>query len=63
MRLLSGADITIRYDEKSGKYTATVLVGFTSKTATADTPALAVGLAAILQAGMTENQLKKKLGE
>lgn len=62
MRLLTGADISIGR-ETNGKYTAVVSVGYASKEATADDPARALGMAVLLQAGFTENGIKKELGE
>lgn len=59
MILLSGADISIR--QEGSKYIALVQVGFTSKEVTADDPIRALGLAVMLQAGFTENKLKKTL--
>lgn len=59
MNLLSGADISIR--QENGKYIALVSVGYSHKEVTADDPVRALGLAVMLQAGFTENRLKKEL--
>lgn len=59
MILLSGANISIVRDGK--EYVAIVQVGYTSKTAAAADPVRALGLAIMLQAGYTENSLKKEL--
>jgi hypothetical protein len=61
MQLLTGCDITIRFDPEKGVYIARVFVGSTSKEATAKDPVKALGLAAMLQAGFTENTLKAEL--
>lgn len=58
--LLDGATITVMQDPP-GKFTATVIVGYTSKRATADDPVKALGLAVLLQAGFTESKLKAAL--
>ena len=62
MELLTGSDIAIRYDHETRKYTAYVQVGYTHKEAQSDDPIKALGLAVMLQAGYTENKLKKELG-
>lgn len=59
MILLSGANIYLR--EEDGQYIAAVSVGYTSKEVTAADPIRALGLAIMLQAGYTENSLKKEL--
>lgn len=59
MILLSGADISIR--QEGNKFIALVIVGNTHKEVTADDPVRALGLAVMLQAGYTENRLKKTL--
>lgn len=59
MILLSGADISIR--QENGKYIAVVGVGYSHKEVTAEDPIKALGLAVMLQAGYTENRLKKAL--
>ena len=61
MQLLTGADISIRFDPEKGRDIARVTVGYTHKEAIADDPVKAVGLAVMLQAGYTENKLKKVL--
>lgn len=61
MNLLSGADISIRLDQEKGLYVATVMVGFTSKVATADNPVEALGKVIMLQAGYTEGTLHNEL--
>lgn len=59
MILLSGADISIR--KEGDKYIAFVYVGMSHKEAIASDPVRALGLAVMLQAGFTENRLKKEL--
>jgi hypothetical protein len=61
INLLIGADISIK--REGDRYIAVVQVGATSKTAIATDPATALGLAVILQAGFTENGLKRRLAE
>ena len=61
MQLLTGADISIRFDPERGKYTAYVQGGYTHKEAQSDDPIKALGLAIMPQAGYTENKLKKEL--
>ena len=60
MDLLSGADIAIV--KEGEKYIAFVYVGVAHKEAIAADPVRALGLAVMLQAGLTENELKKALG-
>lgn len=61
MNLLSGADLTIRFDWDKKLYIANVHVGGTHKQAMAKDPVQALGLAVMLQAGFTENSLKAEL--
>jgi hypothetical protein len=61
MQLLTGADISIRFDPEKGRYIARVTVGYTHQEAIADDPVKALGLAVMLKAGYTENKLKKEL--
>lgn len=61
MELLTGANISVRYDEERKLFIAFCGVGFTSKECSSKDLVSAVGMAVILQAGMTEKGLKKKL--
>ena len=61
MQLLTGADISIRFDPEKGRYIARVTVGYNHQEAIADDPLKALGLAVMLKAGYTENKLKKEL--
>lgn len=62
MNLLTGANISIRFDEQSKKWVATVAVGPYSSTASGDWPEMAIGRAVMQQSHMSESQLKKALG-
>ncbi len=59
MVLLIGANISVR--QENDKFIAVASVGNLRKEVTASDPVRAVGLAVMLQAGYTENQLKKEL--
>jgi hypothetical protein len=61
MQLLTGADITIRFDPDKKVYIAHVFVGSTSTEAIAKDPVKALGLAVMLQGGFTEDTLKAEL--
>src|SRR3990172_1164702 len=60
MILINSATITIR-QENGELWTATCSVGYQSKSATARDVSEAVGLAVILQSGLTENALREQL--
>jgi hypothetical protein len=62
MNLLTGATIVIRKTD-DGQYEARVIVGYSGRTAIASDPATAIGMAVILQAGLSMNQLVFQLQE
>lgn len=62
INLLLGADIVIR-EEKPGEYTAIAMVGNYHKTAMSKDLIRAIGIAVLLQAGYTEQGLKKELSK
>jgi hypothetical protein len=63
MLLLSGADVSIRFDLKNKVYIATAGIGLHSMQAITKDPVQALGLAVMLQAGFTKKNLKAELAD
>jgi hypothetical protein len=61
MQLLSGADISIRFDKDRDLYVVVVMVGFHSTEFVDKDPVQALGVSLLLQAGFTPKKLHYEL--